>query len=128
MLYFRLFYCETIICFILGAANLPVPKVAQAFSQAITNFMSTNPTLLKRIDVVIFEQRMLADFQAILTGSGSSSLNTQQPVASSTQNGITVNVSGGDILKSNCDILINTTNDKFDLTGICFILRSKKLS
>ena len=112
----------------LGAAKMPPFGVGQAIKQAIINFTATNPINLKQIDVVIFEQRMLADFQLALTGSPSSqnatvsvdstAANMPGSLKSSTsKNGVTVNVLGGDILSSNCDALINTTGKEFDLTS-----------
>ena len=62
---------------------------------------------------------MLASFQNALTGSVSGNL-TVPKVASFLQDGVTVNVSRGDILTSNCDVLISTTGNNFDLSGTIF--------
>ena len=94
---------------------MPPFQVAQAMDQAIKGFMATNPTVLKRICVVIYENRMLSDFVNAITGSSSSS-NASRPMSLSL-NSVNVNVIGGDILTSNCDVLINTTSDCFDLSG-----------
>ena len=106
--------------FDLGAANFPVDEVAQAINQAIINFKATRPKNLKQIDVVIYEdKKMLASFQNVLTGSVSGN-PTVPKVASFSQDGVTVNVSRGDILTSNCDVLISTTGNNFDLSGTIF--------
>ena len=112
----------------LGAAKMPPFGVGQAIKRAIANFSATNPTNLKQIDVVIFEQKMLADFEVALTGSPSSynatafggltpTSMTGSLKSSTSKNGVTVNVLGGNILSSNCDVLINTTGKEFDLTS-----------
>ena len=94
---------------------MPVDKVAEAVNQAITNFIATNPTYLKQIEVIVFEQRMVADFQNALTVSAPST--SHLPQTTSSQNGITVNVTGGDILISNCEVMINTVNKEFKFTS-----------
>ena len=101
---------------------MPPFQVAQAMDQAIKNFMATNPTVLKRISVVIYEKRMLSDFVNAITESPSSSI-ASQPMPLSL-NGVNVNVIGGDVLTSNCDVLINTTSDSFDLSGKYLKIRS----
>ena len=100
-------------------------KVAEAFNQAISNFRARSPTQLNQIDVVIFQQKMYAPFHNALSGGGSSipspgflsGPNPTAPPMMARSNNVTVNVTSGDILKSNCEVLINTTGDNFDLTG-----------
>ena len=108
-----------------GGAGLAVDKVAEEFNQAISNFQTRNPTQLTQIDVVIFEQKMYATFQsAILSGTSSvpapsvgSASHSTPPQPKPRASSVDVNVTSGDILKSNCEVLINTTGDDFDLSG-----------
>ena len=95
---------------------MPAAGVAQAVNQAIANFKATNPSFLKQIDVVIYEQKMLNDFKTVVTGSASTASSIPLPTSLS-QNGVIVNVTGGDVLTCHCDVLINTTGANFDLTG-----------
>ena len=46
-------------------------QVAQSVAAAIQNFRATNPQHLKQIEVVIFQDQMLADFQSVLSGQRS---------------------------------------------------------
>ena len=103
---------------ILGATNWSAAEVAQAIKQAIVNFMATSPKVLTQIDVIVFQQTMFAKFQNALSGSlGQSQPLTTQPDALLSQSGVTVNVFEGDILKSNREVLINTTSRSFNLSG-----------
>ena len=106
--------------------------------KAIDEFRKTDPKYLKQIDMVIFEQRMLGAFQNAFSGSGSlqkkvkapkmpKSKPTTAPAAAATFSKpalvptspkVSVNVTQGDILNSNCEVMINTTGGDFNLTGI----------
>ena len=91
---------------------------------------------MKRIEIVIYEQKMLATFEAIVaqsrfaaSGAGQPQIGAPQPVPvfhqkpvaalpiPARKSKIVVNVNPGDILKSNCEVLINTTGSDYDLTG-----------
>ena len=63
---------------------------------------------------------MLPNFYNSLMGSGSStSLSNTNPLQSNlSSSGVVVTVTNGDILLSDCEVLINTTDANFDLTGI----------
>ena len=51
-------------------------QVAQSMAAAIQNFKATNPQHLKRIDIVVFQAQMLADFQSALSGQSSATKQT----------------------------------------------------
>ena len=59
---------------------------------------------------------MFAHFEKALTGSSNASANAPQ-TATATRNGVTVNVTSGDVLTSISEVLINTTGKNFDLSG-----------
>ena len=123
----------------LGQIDLTEAKVAGYIRKAIDEFRKTDPKYLKQIDMVIFEQRMLGAFQNAFSGSGSSQKKVKAPkmpkskpttvpagaaatfsISASVPPGpkVSVNVTQGDILTSNCEVMINTTGGDFDLTGI----------
>ena len=98
--------------------------MAQLIRKAIDDFRKLNPKFLKRIDVVIFEEEKMFDtFQAVmrfsaLSGAKPPKYPTSVPtlVAPQSEN-VVVRVTSGDVLKSNCEVLINTTGDDYDLRG-----------
>ena len=117
-----------------GQIDLSDANVARYIRKAIDEFRKTDPTFLNQVDVVIFEARMLAAFQNALIGPShmsnkgpkprarksqmASVPSTSQSTPSTSQRGnVTVVVTKGDILASNCEVLINTTGGDFNLTG-----------
>ncbi|XP_059356739.1 protein mono-ADP-ribosyltransferase PARP14-like [Carassius carassius] len=46
-----------------GAGNLAAAGVANAMTEALTNFMKDSPKHLKRVHIVIFQAKLLPDFQ-----------------------------------------------------------------
>lgn len=46
-----------------GAGNLAAAGVANAMTEAITNFIKDSPKHLKRVHIVIFQAKLLPDFQ-----------------------------------------------------------------
>ena len=74
--------------------------------------MAKNPTVLKQIDVMIYEQRMFPDFQNAL-----STISVAPQPTSISQRGVLVEVVSGDVLASNCEVLINTAGGNFNLSG-----------
>jgi len=103
--------------------------VAGYIRKAIDEFRKTDPKHLKQVDVVIYEQRMLGAFQAAFSGSGSAAAKAKVtkspktnpvaavPSAAPRKGNVAVNVTGGDILTSNCEVMINTTGGDFNLSG-----------
>ena len=51
-----------------GRAGEINAAVAQSIAKAIQNFKGTNPQHLTQIDVVVFQDQMLPDFQSALSG------------------------------------------------------------
>ena len=107
---------------------MSVSNVAQSFRKAIDEFKRTDPENLRRIDVVIYEKRMVQAFQDALTGQAPSkpSQAKQKPASKSAPKAVKkplfhvrggVKVSSGDILSSSCEVLINTTGSDFNLSG-----------
>ena len=105
-------------------------NAAQYIRKAIDEFRKTDPTYLNQVDVVIFQERMLAAFQSALIGRSVTPSKASKPkpkakksemlsVPTSSSN-VIVNVTGGDILTSTSECLINTTGDDFDLYGNYF--------
>ena len=120
---------------VIGKLNNSDTEAARYIRKAIDEFRKTDPTVLKQIEVVIYEQKMLATFESALmtsrfaaSGVGQPQVGSQpvpvfQPKPASAipiptrSSKIVVNVNPGDILKSKCEVLINTTGDDYDLTG-----------
>ena len=111
--------------------------VARYIRKAIDEFRKTNPKFLKQIDVVVFESRMLAAFKTAMSSSASAaeklsksskakqvSAPTSVPAPASQRSNIAVNVTGGDIFTSDCQVLINTTGNDYNLAGkeACLLL------
>ena len=72
---------------------------------------------------MIFDLKLLGAFQNALSGSSSitikekaSSTSSALPAPHPSKN-VSVSVINGDILKSNCEVLINTTGGDYDLYG-----------
>ena len=102
--------------------------VARYIRKAIDEFRKTNPKFLKQIDVVVFESRMLAAFKTAMSSSASAAeklsklskakqVSAPVPAPSSQRSNIAVNVTGGDIFASDCQVLINTTGSDYNLAG-----------
>lgn len=99
--------------------------VAKAIHQAINQFQQTSPRTLKKIEIIIYENKNVQLFSKEF----SSNLNTSQQAGSSRNsssqksrpqsknNAPDVRIQGGDILQSNCDVLVNTVDDSFDLSS-----------
>ena len=73
-------------CFVslLGNMGLPADQVAQAFDQAISNFIARKPSNLQRIDVVIFDTSLLGKFQSKISSTPSAA---GAPIPSSSVDG-----------------------------------------
>ena len=112
-----------------GQIDLSDANVARYIKKAIDEFRKTNPKYLKQVDVVIFEQRMLGAFQSAFGGSASAPLKGNAPKITKTKpavsipipaprrGNVAVRVTSGDVLTSNCEVMINTTGGDFNLTG-----------
>ena len=110
---------------------------ARYVRKAIDVFRKTDPKFLKQINVVVFEPRMLGAFKTAMSGSALaaekqsksnkakqvSSLPSFAPAPPLQRGNVAVNVTGGDIFASNCEVLINTTGNDYNLYGkeTCYV-------
>ena len=108
-------------CF-LGNAGYSPDQVARAFSQAIGSFMGKNPAVLTQINVVVYQQNMIGAFQMALKNITPPQAQGNVFQSTSAASGVVINVTGGDILKSTCEVMVNTTGGNFDLRSKDFFL------
>ena len=113
--------------------------VARSIRKAIYSFKRSNPGNLKRIDVVVYETRMLPAFNKALVGKAavanttstttklqSSQLVRTKPVFSQSTS-VMVTVTTGDILNSSCEVLVNTTGTNYDFSEYDHMFLNTKL-
>ena len=85
---------------LIGAAKISAEQIAQGFNVAFTKFMARNPTHLKKIDVVIFQQSMLSTFRSNIS-------STQQRVSPPHRNSSLTSIKTAGSLKSRLQALDN---------------------
>ena len=113
----------------LGQIGLNDIEVAKSIRKAIDLFKKTIPNYLKRIDVFVYENQMIPAFTSAFKDTQKANTSPQQTYQSAQANlpnpaphfggtqSPTVLVQSGDILNSNCEVLVNTVGPDFNLTS-----------